>query len=374
MNVASPPAGAPAFAVLGGGAWGTAMAVALSAHGAVRLWCRDAEHAAAIQVARENTRLLPGVPLPPAVTTSADLAACIALAPRIAMAVPVNAVRETCRRLRESASAGVRAGSSLPDSLQPASLQPASLQPASLKPASLKPSAPIFLLCKGFELATGELPHRIVEAELPGHPVFVISGPSFAAEVGRGLPTAVALAGASLDAARVQAEAVHTPRLRVYASDDRIGAEVGGAVKNVIAIAAGISDALGFGHNARAALVTRGLAEIARLGVALGGQSQTFYGLAGLGDLVLTTTSDLSRNRRLGLAVGRGESLEAASAALGQVAEGVKTAQAVAKLGRDMGVDLPITHAVHSVLFEGVPAQQAVAALLAREPRAEFGG
>jgi len=358
MNVASPPADAPAFAVLGGGAWGTAMAVALSAHGAVRLWCRDEEHAAAIQAARENTRLLPGVPLPPAVTTSADLAGCVAHAPRIAMAVPVNAVRETCRRLRESASAGVRAGSSLP---------------ASLQPASLKPAAPIFLLCKGFELATGELPHRIVEAELPGHPVFVISGPSFAAEVGRGLPTAVALAGASLDAARVQAEAVHTPRLRVYASDDRIGAEVGGAVKNVIAIAAGISDALGFGHNARAALVTRGLAEIARLGVALGGQSQTFYGLAGLGDLVLTTTSDLSRNRRLGLAVGRGESLEAASAALGQVAEGVKTAQAVAKLGRDMGVDLPITQAVHSVLFEGVPAQQAVAALLAREPRAEFG-
>jgi glycerol-3-phosphate dehydrogenase (NAD(P)+) len=331
----------PAFAVLGGGAWGTAMAVALCAHGPVRLWCRDPSQASAMQTARENARLLPGVALPSAVDVTPDIGAALAGAPRIALAVPVNAVRQTCQLI---------AGS-----------------------GALPASAGIFLLCKGFELATGDLPHRVVEAELPGHPVFVVSGPSFAAEVGRGLPTAVTLAGADMDAARREVEALHTSRLRVYASDDRIGAEVGGAVKNVIAIAAGISDALGFGNNARAALVTRGLAEIARLGVALGGQSQTFYGLAGLGDLVLTTTSDLSRNRRLGLAVGRGETVEAASAALGQVAEGVKTAQAVARLGREMGVELPITEAVHSVLFEGVPAQQAVAALLAREPRAEFG-
>lgn len=338
----APAASTPAFAVLGGGAWGTAMAVALSAHGAVRLWCRDPAQATALQSSRENARLLPGVPLPPAVSVSSDIAASVAGTPRVALAVPVNAVRETCRRLRDS--------------------------------GALAPGAALFLLCKGFELATGELPHRVVEAELPGYPVFVLSGPSFAAEVGRGLPTAITLAGADLKAARAQVEAVHTARLRVYASEDRIGAEVGGAVKNVIAIAAGISDALGFGNNARAALVTRGLAEIARLGVALGGQAQTFYGLAGLGDLVLTTTSDLSRNRRLGLAVGRGETVEAAAAALGQVAEGVKTAQAVARLGRDMGVELPITVAVCSVLFDGVPAQQAVAALLAREPRAEFGG
>ncbi len=344
MHPAPPSAEAAAFAVLGGGAWGSAMAVALSAHGAVRLWCRDPAQATAMRSTRENARLLPGVTLPSSVDVTADLATALAGVPRIAMAVPVNAVRETCRRLREPAVA-----------------------------SAMVPGAAVFLLCKGFELATGELPHRVVEAELPGYPVFVVSGPSFAAEVGRALPTAVALAGSSMDAARAQVEALHTPRLRVYASDDRIGAEVGGAVKNVIAIAAGISDALGFGHNARAALVTRGLAEIARLGVALGGQPQTFYGLAGLGDLVLTTTSDLSRNRRLGLAVGRGETLEASAAALGQVAEGVKTAQAVARLGRDMGVDLPITQAVHSVLFEGVPAQQAVAALLAREPRAEFG-
>ncbi|MBU3693404.1 MAG: NAD(P)-dependent glycerol-3-phosphate dehydrogenase [Rhodocyclaceae bacterium] len=317
------------------------MAVALSAHGALRLWCRDPAQAAAMQSCRENVRLLPGVTLPPAVSVSSDIAATVAGAPRVALAVPVNAVRETCQRLRDSGALGA--------------------------------GAAFYLLCKGFELATGELPHRVVEAELPGHPVFVLSGPSFAAEVGRGLPTAIALAGVDMDSARAQVESVHTARLRVYASNDRIGAEVGGAVKNVIAIAAGISDALGFGHNARAALVTRGLAEIARLGVALGGQAQTFYGLAGLGDLVLTTTSDLSRNRRLGLAVGRGESLEAAAAALGQVAEGVKTAQAVARLGREMGVELPITDAVCSVLFDGVPAQQAVAALLAREPRAEFG-
>ncbi len=333
---------APTFAVLGGGAWGTAMAVALSARGTVRLWCRDPAQAVAMQSARENQRLLPGVTLPAPVQVTSDLATALAGAPRVALAVPVNAVRETCRRLRDPA-------------------------------ACLAPGAAVFLLCKGFELATGELPHRVVETELPGHPVFVVSGPSFAAEVGRGLPTALTLSGARLEAARAQVEAVHTPRLRVYASDDRIGVEVGGAVKNVIAIAAGVSDALGFGHNARAALVTRGLAEIARLGLALGGQPQTFYGLAGLGDLILTTTSDLSRNRRLGLAVGGGETVAVASAALGQVAEGVKSAQAVVQLGRELGVDLPIAEAVHSVLFEQVPAQQAVMALLAREPRAEFG-
>lgn len=317
------------------------MAVALSPHGETRLWSRDAAQAAALDRARENTRLLPGVALPPSVSVSSDIAATLGGASRIALAVPVNAVRETCHRMRES--------------------------------AAVAPGAAVFLLCKGLELASGELPHRVVEDELPGHPVFVLSGPSFAAEVGRGLPTAVTLAGSDLDAVRRQIEAIHTSRFRVYASDDRIGAEVGGAVKNVIAIAAGISDALGFGHNARAALVTRGLAEITRLGVALGGRAETFYGLAGLGDLVLTTTSDLSRNRRLGLAVGRGETLEAASAALGQVAEGVKTARAVARLGQERGVELPITDAVCSVLFQGVPAQQAVAALLSREPRTEFG-
>lgn len=331
-----------AFAVLGGGAWGTAMAVALASHGPIRLWCRDPVQAATLQSSRFNQRLLPGVELPDAVHVSSDLPAVVAGAPRVALAVPVNALRETCRRLREA--------------------------------GTLAPDAALFLLCKGFELATGELPHRVVSAELPGHAVFVLSGPSFAAEVGRGQPTAITLSGATLDSARCEVEAVHTPRLRVYASDDRIGAEVGGAVKNVIAIAAGISDALGFGHNARAALVTRGLAEIARLGVLLGGQAQTFYGLAGLGDLVLTTTSDLSRNRRLGLAVGRGESLQAAVAALGQVAEGADTARAVVRLGRERGVELPIAEAVCSVLFDGVPAQQVVAALLAREPRAEFGG
>lgn len=332
----------PGFAVLGGGAWGTAMAVALAGHGRVNLWCRDSAQATAIAASRENTRLLPGVILPGDVTVTADLARAVASVPRIALAVPVNAVRDTCRRLRDLPGA-----------------------------ASMATGASLFLLCKGFELATGQLPHRIVEAELPGHAVHVISGPSFAAEVGRGLPTAVTLAGPDLAAARQHVAALNTSRLRIYASDDRIGVEVGGAVKNIIAIAAGISDALGYGHNARAALVTRGLAEIARLGVALGGRPETFYGLAGLGDLVLTTTSDLSRNRRLGLAVGRGEAVAAAGAALGQVAEGVKTAQAVDRLGRALGIDLPITAAVCSVLFGGVPAQQAVAALLAREPRTE---
>jgi len=330
--------------ILGAGAWGTAMAVALAGHGSVRLWCRDSAAAAELQASRQNARLLPGVLLPEAVSVSADLPAAVAGASLVGLAVPVNALRDTCRRLGTTG-----------DDL-------------------LAPGAVIVLLCKGFELATGDLPHRIAESELPGHAVMVLSGPSFASEVGRGLPTAMTLAAADLAAARQLIDGIHVPRLRVYASDDRVGVEVGGALKNVIAIACGISDALGFGHNARAALITRGLAEMTRLGTALGAQAQTFSGLAGLGDLVLTTTSDQSRNRRVGLMVGAGESLDAAMAKLGQVAEGVKTAAAVFELSQRLQIELPISALVHRVLSGELPPQAAVAALLSREPKCEFGG
>lgn len=312
------------------------MAVALAAAQPVRLWCRDPATAVSMQAARCNERLLPGVSFPPRLRVTSDLCAAVEAADLVFLAVPVNALRETCDRLR-----------------------------------GLSPR-PLILLCKGFELASGELPHRVAAAELGDWPVMVLSGPSFASEVARGQPTAMTLAAVDLPTARRSVAGLHSERLRIYASDDRIGVEVGGAVKNVIAIATGISDALGFGHNARAALITRGLAEMARLGAALGAQPQTFAGLAGLGDLVLTATSDQSRNRRLGLMVGQGVSLADALERLGQVAEGVKTAAAVAALGQRLGIELPITAAVDAVLAGRMQAREAVAALLSREPKAEF--
>jgi glycerol-3-phosphate dehydrogenase (NAD(P)+) len=204
-----------------------------------------------------------------------------------------------------------------------------------------------------------------------GAPAAALSGPSFALEVARGLPTAVTLAAAKADFARNLARELHQRRLRVYFSDDLIGVEVGGAVKNVMAIATGISDGLGLGLNARAALVTRGLAEVARLGVALGGRVETFMGLAGAGDLILTCTGDLSRNRRVGLALGRGEKLGAILAGLGHVAEGVHTAREVDAIARAREIDMPISREVCAVLFEGRAPAEAVAQLLARDPKAE---
>ena len=231
---------------------------------------------------------------------------------------------------------------------------------------------PVVWACKGFEQASGKLPHQVA-AEVLGerHACGVLSGPSFALEVARGLPTALTLAARDTDFARRIARELHQPTLRVYYSSDVSGVEISGAVKNVMAIAAGISDGLGLGLNARAALVTRGLAELARLGTALGGRAETFMGLAGAGDLILTCTGELSRNRRVGLLLARGEPLASTLKQLGHVAEGVFSARAVESLAAEKGVDMPITRAVCGVLFRGASPREAAQQLLARDPREE---
>jgi glycerol-3-phosphate dehydrogenase (NAD(P)+) len=325
------------LAILGAGAWGTALAVALGEAHDVRLWDRDPARAGDV-AARRRTRYLPDVVLPAAVQVTGDLAAALAGAELAIVATPTAGLRATLERMRDG---GARVS--------------------------------VVFACKGFEQATGKLAHEVAAEVLgPDADAAVLSGPSFALEVARGLPTAVTLASADVDFARSAAHALHRRRLRVYFSDDVTGVEVGGAVKNVMAIATGISDALGLGLNARAALVTRGLAEVTRLGVRLGGRAETFMGLAGVGDLILTCTGDLSRNRRVGLALGRGEPLDAILAGLGHVAEGVYTAREVESRALAVGVDMPINRAVCDVLFRSVAPRDAVEELLARDPKSEM--
>ena len=274
-------------AVLGAGAWGTAMSCVLAARLEVSLWARDALQAATITRTRRNERYLPGFELPSTVRVLADLSEATRGAGLLLAATPVAGLR------------ALLAGSGAP--------------------------APLVWLCKGFEEGTGELPHQIARAVLGAKARFgALSGPSFAEEVARGLPCALTLASEDADFARDAAATLHGGRMRVYYSADLVGVEIGGAVKNVMAIAAGISDGMGLGLNARAALITRGLAEITRLGAALGGQPETFMGLAGAGDLILTATGDLSRNRRVGLELARGRPLKDIVATLGHVAEGVR--------------------------------------------------
>jgi glycerol-3-phosphate dehydrogenase (NAD(P)+) len=323
-------------AVLGAGAWGTAFAGALAARHAVCLWARDPAQAAEIGASRCNRRYLPQHRLPPQLAVSADLARALADAELIFIATPTAALREVLRRLRALHAAG-----------------------------------PIAWLCKGFERDSGLLAHQVVAAELGSQCLAgPLSGPSFADEVARGLPTALTIAGAPALCARVTA-ACHAGALRIYSTDDVVGVEVGGAVKNVLAIATGIADALGLGLNARAALITRGLAEITRLGVALGARAETFTGLAGVGDLILTCTGELSRNRQVGLMLGCGRSLADALAELGHVAEGVWSAPAVAARAAALGVEMPITQAVCAVLDGRLEPRAALQRLLAREPRPE---
>jgi glycerol-3-phosphate dehydrogenase (NAD(P)+) len=325
------------LAVVGAGAWGTALAISQSAQHRVSLWCRDPEQAAQLIANRVNTRYLPDVVLPAAVHVTAELAVAIAKADLIVAAVPVAGLRQVLLRLGAEA---LRAG--------------------------------VVWLCKGFEAGSNLLPHEVAASALKGSFRYgALSGPSFAEDVARGLPTAVTFASADADFAAQTARALHTGRLRVYSSDDLLGVEIGGAVKNVIAIAAGICDGLRLGSSARAALVTRGLAEITRLGLKLGGRLETFMGLSGVGDLVLTCTSDLSRNRRVGLALAAGESLPHALAALGHVAEGVHTAQEVLRVADKLHLDMPITRAVARVISGEVSALHAVQELLQREPRTE---
>jgi glycerol-3-phosphate dehydrogenase (NAD(P)+) len=324
-------------AVLGGGAWGTAVAINLAHRHRVTLWARSPEQCALMSAQRENARYLPGFGFPENLGVSSNLAEAIRTSELILVAVPTAALRETIARV---ALAGV--------------------------------PAPLVALCKGFEPASAKLAHEVCCEELgAGSRCGVLSGPSFAQEVARSQPTAVTLASASAEFARGAALALHSPSFRVYSSDDVVGVEVAGAVKNVIAIAAGISDGLDYGHNARAALITRGLAEVTRLGVALGGRAETFMGLAGAGDLILTCTGDLSRNRKVGLELGRGESLSAILQRLGHVAEGVYTAREVERRALALNVDMPITQSVCDVLFRGMSARTAVEQLLARDPKAE---
>jgi len=326
------------IAVLGAGAWGSALAIALGARNEISLWARDSAQARALAASRRST-YLPEVDLPAKVLVTDDFASAVAGAELALVATPTSGLRETASRVRDAGG------------------------------------LPLVWACKGFEAATAKLPHQIV-AEVLGEaaPCGALSGPSFALEVARGQPTAVTLASRDETFARATALALHQPRFRVYFSSDLVGVEVAGAVKNVMAIATGIADGLGLGLNARAALVTRGLAEVARLGIALGGRPETFMGLAGVGDLILTCTGDLSRNRRVGLALGKGAPLDAILRELGHVAEGVNTAREVEAIAASRGVDMPITRAVCDVLFRGLPARAAVEQLLARDPRSENGG
>jgi glycerol-3-phosphate dehydrogenase (NAD(P)+) len=324
--------------VLGAGAWGTALAVSLAAHHEVTLWARNASQVAEMASKRRNSRYLPDIDLPASLCFSSDLAQVLHGAELMLVVVPSGALR-----------------------------------PLSREVAKLAPGVPVIWACKGFEVGSRKLPHEVTTEELLPHtPCGVLSGPSFAREVALGLPTALTLASLNEEFARQSALALHSNRLRVYASSDVMGVELGGAVKNVLAIAAGISDGMGFGHNARAALITRGLAEITRLGLTLGGRQETFMGLAGMGDLILTCTGDLSRNRQVGLQLAQGKSLEAILRDLGHVAEGVNTAREVLHLAQEHKVDMPITQAVYQVLYQGLAPRTAVEGLLSRAPSAEF--
>ncbi|MHB0918589.1 MAG: NAD(P)H-dependent glycerol-3-phosphate dehydrogenase [Thiobacillus sp.] len=326
------------LSILGAGAWGTALAASWAPHHEVTLWGRNTAELDAMRTSRVNTRYLPGCPLPDALQFKPDFNAVVDAADLIVIAVPTSGLRATL--------AALAARPHLP---------------------------PLVWVCKGFEHGSRKLPHQLVAELLPTHrQTGMLSGPSFAQEVALGYPTALTLASHDNELAQRLAATLSSHRLRIYAHDDVIGVELGGALKNVMAIAAGICDGLQLGHNARAALITRGLAEMTRLGVRLGGHFETFMGLSGLGDLILTTTGDLSRNRQVGLRLARGQQLDSILAELGHVAEGVTTAREVAALANELGVDLPITRAVCQILFEGLPAAQAVDTLLNREIKAEF--
>lgn len=325
------------IAVVAAGAWGTALAITFSGKHRVTLWTREPDVTQEMLVARENKRFLPGFPFPDSLQIGTDFSASIADADLVVLAAPLVGFRPTVRALREVGLA-----------------------------------KPLIWVCKGFEADSAKLPHQVVAEELgDDFPCGVLTGPSFAEEVARGLPLAVTLASRSPDLARSIALELHSARFRIYANDDLVGAEVGGAVKNVMAIATGVCDGLGFGFNARAALMTRGLAEIARLGVALGGQPKTFMGLAGMGDLLLTCTGDLSRNRQVGLALAAGKKLPQILEDLGHIAEGVSTSREVARLANELGIEMPITQAVNDLLHHDLPAAEAVEQLLSRDPKVE---
>ena len=326
------------MAVIGAGSWGTALAIHFARAGhPIRLWGRDPAQIEAMQRSRRNLRYLPQAEFPDALVAVADLAEALRGACDALVTVPSHAFRATLIALEPHLGSTTR----------------------------------IAWATKGFETATGLLPHQIAAEVFPGRPGAVLSGPTFAAEVGAGLPTAMTVASRDERFAKELVLRLSGPRFRAYTQSDIMGVEVGGAVKNVIAIGSGIADGMGFGANTRVALITRGLAEMMRLGVALGGQRETFMGLAGLGDLVLTCTDDQSRNRRLGLALGRGSSLADAARDIHQVVEGVEAACAVRNVAERLGVEMPICREVYCIMHEGKPVREALQALMAREVRSE---
>jgi glycerol-3-phosphate dehydrogenase (NAD(P)+) len=325
------------LAVLGAGAWGTAISIRLAARHTATLWVRDAQAADQLAATRSNQRYLPGFTIPDAIKITAALAFAIEGCDLILVATTTAGLRPTLRQLTAAGNA-----------------------------------TPVVWLCKGLEAESAQLPHQIAASELPTTlSRAVLSGPSFASEVARGLPAALTLASHDPDFASHVARELHDHALRLYSSDDIMGVEIAGAVKNVMAIASGICDGLGLGYNARAALITRGLAEITRLGLKLGGRLETFMGLAGAGDLILTCTGDLSRNRTVGLKLTQGLPLAQVLCELGHVAEGVYTAREINRIARGLGIEMPITRAVCRVMDENIPARDAVQELLQRDPKPE---
>ncbi|HSH85491.1 MAG TPA: NAD(P)H-dependent glycerol-3-phosphate dehydrogenase [Guyparkeria sp.] len=324
------------IAVLGAGSWGTALAALLAANGAeVCLWARDCEQAAVIDREHRNPRYLPGVALPNTLSASCDLAQVVAGADQVWLVLPTKIL-----------------GGFL------------------VEHAAMLPRSAVYVTAsKGFEPGTGRRIDELVTAVLGDVAFAVVSGPTFAIEIAHARPAALVVGSRDQGVAESVAAALRNDHIRCYPSSDVVGIELAGGLKNVLAIAAGVSDGFGFGANTRAALITRGLAEIMRLGEAMGAQAETFIGLAGLGDLVLTCTDDHSRNRQFGLRLARGESVDAAVAAIGQAVEGISAAREGYRLAQAYGQELPITESVYRVLYEGLPAREAVVELLTREPR-----
>jgi glycerol-3-phosphate dehydrogenase (NAD(P)+) len=324
--------------VIGAGSWGTALAILLAREGhPTQLWGRDAAQLDSMRSTRRNMRYLPEAIFPGALHVARDLAEGLNGARDALIAVPSHAFRATLEAIRPH----------------------------------LSPHTRIAWATKGFEIATGLLPHQVVREVLGTTPGAVLSGPTFAKEVGAGLPTAMTIASADEEFAKELALKLSGPSFRAYTQTDIMGVEVGGAVKNVIAIGSGIADGMGYGANTRVALITRGLAEMMRLGVKLGALRETFMGLAGLGDLVLTCTDDQSRNRRFGIALGRGESPAQAQSAIHQVVEGVPAARAVYDVAQRLTIDMPICREIYGIMYENKPVRAAVQALMGREVRSE---
>lgn len=336
------PAGAHSqpVGVLGAGSWGTALAALVARNGFdVLLWDIDRDHLESIARDGENKRYLPGLTLPAKLRVEPDLTTLLGATDAFLLVVPSHAFRATLERM---------SGITAPDR-----------------------ALLISWGTKGFDPERQSLLSEVVSGVFPSASLAAVSGPSFAGEVAHGLPTALTVASQDSDTADTVASWLRSDRVRVYTNSDLAGVQLGGAIKNVMALAAGISDGLGFGANARAALITRGLAEMNRLGVALGGSPHTFMGLTGVGDLVLTCTDDQSRNRRAGIGLGQGRALDDVLREIGQEVEGVKTVRELYAMAARTGIDMPITEQVYRVVYEGLPAEQAVTTLLSREPRSE---